>query len=173
MIATAVRSAAKIDWSKLSVSVPQETAASLQAFRKRNEEVKRLLNELKSQPTAVDFAHYRSTLKNQSIVDQAEKALGGFKPVAYNLDAQLQAIDQFEAKAVQKAQSTVQKIDAELKDLQVTLDNIQSSRPIEQLTVDDIIAAKPDLTTEVENMVQKGQYTIPGYKDKFGDISYF
>ncbi|ORX43996.1 mitochondrial ATP synthase [Hesseltinella vesiculosa] len=173
MIATAVRSAAKLDWSKLTVSVPQETAASLQAFRKRNEEVKRVLNELKSQPTTVDFAHYRSTLKNQAIIDRAEKAVSGFKPVAYNLDAQLKAIDQFEAKAVQKAQTTVQKIDAELKDLQVTLDNIQNSRPIEQLTVDDIIAAKPELTTNVENMVQKGQYTIPGYKDKFGDMSYF
>jgi F-type H+-transporting ATPase subunit d len=100
MIASAVRSAAKVDWTKLSVSLPQETVASLQAFRKRNEEVKRVLDELKNQPTAVDFAHYRSTLKNQKIVDQAEKALKDFKPVTYNLDAQLKAIDQFQAKAV-------------------------------------------------------------------------
>ncbi|KAI9300494.1 hypothetical protein BJ944DRAFT_272950 [Cunninghamella echinulata] len=173
MFPTLVRSAGKLDWSKLSVSLPQETAASLQAFRKRNEEVKRVLSELKAQSTTVDFAHYRSTLKNQSIVDQAEKAVKDFKPVTYNLDAQLKAIDQFEAKAVQKAQSTVQKIDAELKDLEATLSNIQNSRPIDQLTVDDIINAKPDLTTNVEKMVQEGKFTVPGYKEKFGDISYF
>ncbi|ORZ13507.1 hypothetical protein BCR42DRAFT_452850 [Absidia repens] len=173
MFATTVRSAAKVDWTKLNVSLPQETASSLQAFRKRHDEVKRVLAELQAQTTAVDFAHYRSTLKNQKIVDQAEKSLKDFKPVTYNLDAQLKAIDQFEAKAVQKAQSTVQKIDAELKDLQATLQNIQNSRPIEQLTVDDIITAKPDLTTNVEKMLENGKFNVPGYKEKFGDISYF
>ncbi|KAG0167938.1 ATP synthase d subunit [Apophysomyces sp. BC1034] len=173
-MASTVRAAAKqLDWSKLTVSLPQETAASLQAFRKRNDEVKRLLSELKQQPTSVDFGHYRKVLKNQSIVDQAEKAVTGFKPVAYNLDAQLKAIDQFEAKAVSKAETTVKQIDAELKDLQATLSNIQDSRPIEQLTVDDIVVAKPEITKNIEDMLQKGKFTIPGYKEKFGDMSYF
>lgn len=98
-MASSVRAAA-INWSKLSVTLPQETVASLQAFRKRNDEVKRILGELKEQNTTVDFAHYRKVLKNQGIVEQAEKAVSGFKPVAYNLDAQLSAIDQFESKAV-------------------------------------------------------------------------
>lgn len=98
-MATSIRAAA-INWSKLSVTLPQETVVSLQAFRKRNDEVKRVLAELKEQNTTVDFARYRKVLKNQGIIDQAEKAVGGFKPVAYNLDAQLSAIDQFEAKAV-------------------------------------------------------------------------
>lgn len=96
---SAVRAAA-INWSKLSVTLPQETVASLQAFRKRNEEVQRVLADLKEQTTTVDFSRYRKVLKNQAIIDQAEKAISGFKPVAYNLDAQLAAIDQFEAKAV-------------------------------------------------------------------------
>ncbi|KAI9490398.1 hypothetical protein BDB00DRAFT_790306 [Zychaea mexicana] len=169
-----LRAAAKqIDWSKLSSSLPQETVVSLQAFRKRNDEAKRLLNELKEQSTTVDFAHYRKVLKNQGIVDQAEKAVQGFKPVAYNLDAQLKAIDQFESKAVERATTTVQKIDAELKDLQATLGNIEGSRPIEQLTVDDIIIAKPEITKDIEAKLQKGQYSVPGYKERFGDMSYF
>jgi F-type H+-transporting ATPase subunit d len=100
-MATSLRAAAKtIDWTKLSTSLPQETVVSLQAFRKRNDEVKRVLAELKDQSTAVDFAHYRKVLKNQAVVEQAEKAVSGFKPVAFNLDAQLNAIDQFENKAV-------------------------------------------------------------------------
>jgi F-type H+-transporting ATPase subunit d len=103
MMASTVRAATKtLDWTKLSVSLPQETVASLQAFRKRNDEVKRVLGELKEQTTSVDFAHYRKVLKNQSVVDQAEKAVSGFKPVAYNLEAQLNAINQFESKAVSR-----------------------------------------------------------------------
>ncbi|KAI8877340.1 mitochondrial ATP synthase, partial [Backusella circina FSU 941] len=173
-MATSLRAAAKtIDWTKLSTSLPQETVASLQAFRKRNDEVKRVLGELKEQTTSVDFAHYRKVLKNQAVVDQAEKAVSGFKPVAFNLDAQLSAIDQFENKAVAKAENTVKQIEAELKDLHATLGNIEGSRPIEQLTVDDIIVAKPEITKNIEDMLQKGKFTIPGYKEKFGDISYF
>lgn len=98
-MASSVRAAA-INWSKLNVTLPQETVASLQAFRKRNDEVKRVLAELKEQTTTVDFAHYRKVLKNQNIVDQAEKAVTNFKPVSYNLDAQLNVINQFESKAV-------------------------------------------------------------------------
>ncbi|KAI9354193.1 hypothetical protein BD770DRAFT_325020 [Pilaira anomala] len=171
-MASSVRAAA-INWSKLSVTLPQETVVSLQAFRKRNDEVKRVLAELKEQNTTVDFSRYRKVLKNQGIIDQAEKAVSGFKPVAYNLEAQLSAIDQFEAKAVSKAQKTVQQIEHELKDLHATLSNIEGSRPIEQLTVDDIVVAKPEITKNIEESLKKGNFSIPGYKEKFGDISYF
>ncbi|CAO3598160.1 unnamed protein product [Absidia cylindrospora] len=102
MMASTVRAAAKqLDWSKLSASLPQETVASLQAFKKRNDEVKRVLNELQAQLPL-------STLPIT--------AVQGFKPVAYNLDGQLKAIDQFETKAVEKAKTTVQQIDVQLKD---------------------------------------------------------
>ncbi|CAO3608756.1 unnamed protein product [Cunninghamella echinulata] len=149
MMATTVRAAAKqLDWAKLSSSLPQETVASLQAFRKRNEEVKRVLSELKAQTTTVDFAHYKCFEKQNS------------KAQYFNT-------------GVEKAKNTVQQIEAELKDFNATLGNIQGSRPIEQLTVDDIIAAKPELVKNVETMVEKGQFSVPGYKEKFGDISYF
>ncbi|CAM0140918.1 ATP synthase d subunit [Umbelopsis sp. WA50703] len=172
-MATARAAVRTIDWSKLTVSLPKETVASLQAFRKRNDEARRILDDLKQQRTDVDFEHYRKALKNQNIVEDAQKALTGFKPTTYNIDAQLKAIDQFEAKAVSKAESTVQQIDAELKDLNATLANIEQSRPIESLTVDDIIAAKPEIIQDVEKSLEKGQFSVPGYKEKFGDISYF
>lgn len=53
-----------------------------------------------NQPTTVDFAHYRSVLKNQAIVDEAEKLLKEFKPITYDVSATLKAIETFEAKAV-------------------------------------------------------------------------
>jgi F-type H+-transporting ATPase subunit d len=106
-MATARAAVKQIDWSKLSVSLPKETVVSLHAFRKRNDEARRVLAELKQQRTDVDFDHYRKALKNQSIIDDAQKALNGFKPATYNLDAQLQAINQFEAKAVSSIMSTI------------------------------------------------------------------
>jgi F-type H+-transporting ATPase subunit d len=58
------------------------------------------LQALKEQKVDVDFSHYKSVLKNQSVVSQAEKILKDFKPVTYDVSAHLKAIDAFEAKAV-------------------------------------------------------------------------
>jgi F-type H+-transporting ATPase subunit d len=106
-----------------------------------------------SQPTTVDFAHYRNTLKNTAIVDEAEKLLKDFKPVTYDVNAHVKAIETFEAKAVRsaflalgvanvilfykvaKAEEAEVKIESELKTLQQTLADIEEARPFDQLTV--------------------------------------
>lgn len=44
---------------------------------------------------------------------------------------------------------------------------------MDMIQVDDIIIAKPEITKEIEEKLQKGEYTVKGYKERFGDISYF
>jgi len=94
--------ATHIDWTKLTTSLglKTETVAALGAFRKRNEEARRVLGDLQEQKTAVDFAHYRKILKNQAVVDDLEKAFKSFKPASYDVQAQIKSIDAVEAKAV-------------------------------------------------------------------------
>lgn len=48
----------------------------------------------------VDFAHYKKVLKNQEVVSELEKTFNNFKPVDYDVAAQLKAIDSFQGKAV-------------------------------------------------------------------------
>jgi len=110
-------------------------------------------------------------LKNQAIVDEAEKTLKEFKPVTYDVNTHIKAIETFEAKAVAKAKETEQKIDVELKQLQETLDNIEQARPFDQLTVDEVSKAHPRIVETVETMLKKGKWTVPGYKEKFGDLN--
>ena len=132
------RSAAlKVDWAKISTSLGLKgsTAASLQAFKKRNDDARRKLNLLQSQPQNVDFASFRSQLSNQAIVDEVEAHLKGFKPATYDLGRQLKAIDAFEAQAVKQAEETKGKVDEQLNDLERTLKNIEETRSIDELTV--------------------------------------
>ena len=77
-----------------------ETVAALQAFRKRHADAQRVHAQLSSQPTTIDLTHYRSILKNKAIVDDAEKLLSEFKPVTYEVNTHVKAIETFEAKAV-------------------------------------------------------------------------
>lgn len=132
------RSAAlKIDWAQVTTSLGLrgQTAASLQAFKKRNDDVRRKVQQLSQQSTQVDFAHYRSVLKNQAIVDEIEKRFAAFKPATYDVSRQLKAIDAFEVEAVKNAEATKNQVDMTLKDLQKTLENIETARPFEDLTV--------------------------------------
>lgn len=132
------RSAAlKLDWAHISSSLGLrgQTAASLQAFKKRNEDARRRLQVLSSAAQTVDFAQYRAQLKNQSVVDEMERQLQNFKPKTYDVERQVRAIEKFEAQAVRNAQDTKGKVDEELGALDRTLANIEGARSVEELTV--------------------------------------
>ncbi|KAJ5980205.1 ATP synthase subunit d [Penicillium waksmanii] len=160
----AARSAAlKIDWAKVSTSLGLrgQTAASLQSFKKRNDDARRKVQVLSEQPQAVDFSHYRKVLKNQAIVDEIENHFKNFKPASYDVSRQLKAIDAFESQAVQNAEQTKGKIDSELINLQKTLDNIETARPFEDLTVDEVAAAQPEIDEKTSSLVSKGKWMPP------------
>ncbi|KAF8204851.1 hypothetical protein BJ912DRAFT_1018125 [Pholiota molesta] len=165
--------AVAVDFSRIysSLGLGKETISALQAFRKRHSEAQRLQSSYSSLPSTVNFDHYRSVLKNQAIVDEAEKIFKDFKPVTYDVNAHVKAIETFEATAVAKAQETEAKIDVELKELKETLANIEQARPFEQLTADDVGKAHPRIVEAVETMLKKGKWSVPGYKEKFGDLN--
>jgi len=172
-MATQKAAAVAVDFTRIysSLGLGRETVSALQAFRKRNGEAHRLQAHYASQPTNVDLSHYRSVLKNKAIVDEAEKLLKDFKPVTYDVNEHVKAIETFEAKAVEKAKETEQKIDVELQELQATLANIEEARPFEQLTAQDVGKAHPRIVEAVDTMLKKGKWTVPGYKEKFGDLN--
>ncbi|GAB7342019.1 hypothetical protein MBLNU457_g0308t1 [Dothideomycetes sp. NU457] len=165
--------ASKIDWTRLGtqLGLKGNTANALVAFKKRNDDARRKVQLLSEQPQTVDFGHYRSILKNQAIVDDLEKQFNAFAPKKYDVNRQIKAIETFEAQAVKAAEETKGKVDEELKDLEKTLKNIETARPFEDLTVDEVVAARPDIDQRVEQLVSKGRWQVPGYKEKFGDLS--
>ncbi|KAK4192483.1 ATP synthase subunit D [Podospora australis] len=170
----APRSAAlKVDWAKITTSLGLrgQTVAGLQAFKKRNDDVRRKVQQLQELPTKVDFAQYRAVLKNKAIVDEIEKRFNAFKPATYDLNRQLKAIEVFEVEAIKNAEATREKVDLELKDLEKTLQNIESARAFEDLTVDEVAAAEPSIDEKTAKLVSKGRWGVPGYKEKFGDLS--
>ncbi|KAI8854178.1 hypothetical protein BC829DRAFT_424533 [Chytridium lagenaria] len=162
---SAARSAVtKIDWAALGSKLKPETVAAVNAFRRRHADLVKTVSELKEQNTTINFEQYRSVLKNQKVVNDAEKAFAAFKPATYDLSEQLRIIQQQEAKATQK------KVNVELLELNELLTNIETARPVDQLTVDDVAKAYPELDAIVEKMIKRGQWTVPGYYERFGEF---
>lgn len=92
--------ARNVNWSALSSKLKPDTVASINAFRRRHADLQKTLLELKEQDKAIDFAHYRSVLKNAGVVANAEKAFSTFKPVTYDLGEQLKVIEEAQMHAV-------------------------------------------------------------------------
>ncbi|PGH34150.1 ATP synthase subunit D, mitochondrial [[Emmonsia] crescens] len=169
------RSAAlKLDWAKVTTSLGLrgQTATSLAAFKKRNDDARRKVQVLSEQPQTIDFEHYRSVLKNQAIVDELEQHFKAFKPTTFDVNRQLKAIEAFEAQAMKGAEETKGKVELELQSLEKTLANIETARPFEDLTVDEISEARPDIIEKTSQLVSKGKWMPPGYKERFGDLSF-
>ncbi|ORX73555.1 mitochondrial ATP synthase [Linderina pennispora] len=154
-----------INWPVVSsvLSKHTEITKSLGSFRKAYEEAERQLTVLKEADRPVDFAHYRSVLKNKEIVDKLEKLANAQKVAKVDLAEQLKTIAAFEAKAVASAELYVKETEANL--------NIETARPITQLTVDDVVKAKPEVVQRTEEMVKKGQFTVEGYDERFPNLS--
>ncbi|KAL9614564.1 MAG: hypothetical protein Q9167_000933 [Letrouitia subvulpina] len=132
------RSAAlKIDWNNVTtkLGLKGSTAASLQAFKKRNDDARRKVALLRSQSQTVDFAHYRGSIANSAAVNEVEQQFKNFTPKTYDLERQLKMIETFEVQAIKGAEETQSKVNQELRELDVTLKNVMEARPFEEMTV--------------------------------------
>ncbi|KAI5299491.1 GAL4 enhancer protein [Ascosphaera pollenicola] len=170
----ATRSAAtKLDWAKVSssLSLRGQTATSLQAFKKRNDDARRKVQALSEAPVGVDFAHYRSVLSNKAVVDKIEAQFKAYKPASFDLGRQLKAIEAFEAQALKGAEETKTNVVSELKKLEETLAKIETARPLQELTVEEVNAAEPEVLKKTEQLVSQGRWMPPGYQEKFGNLA--
>ncbi|KAJ2341522.1 ATP synthase d subunit, partial [Coemansia sp. RSA 2673] len=52
-----------------------------------------------------------------------------------------------------------------------TVANIETARPVTQLTVEDVVKAKPDVVQYTEEMVKQGKFTVDGYDERFPSLS--
>jgi hypothetical protein len=167
------RAAAKLDWSKIpsQLGLRGSTASSLSAFKKRHDDARRRVQVLSEAPSSVDFAYYRSVLKNTAVIDEIEEYYKTFTAKTYDVSKQIKAIESFESVAMKNAEETKGKVEVELRSLEKALGDIEGARPWEETTVQEIIKAAPEIDQYVERMVKKGRWMPPGYTDKFPNLS--
>lgn len=156
----------KVDFVKLQQKLKPETWASVQSFRTRHAQLQKSLNELKDSSAEINFDAYK-VLKNQSVVEEAKKALSSQKILKFHSEKQLKEIEKAREAAVEVAKKTEQSIQAEMSELKVLQKDIETARPIAELTVDDVAKAYPELDKTVEKMALRGQWRVPGYYEKY------
>ncbi|KAI8871866.1 mitochondrial ATP synthase [Ramicandelaber brevisporus] len=168
-----LRAAQRIDWLKLTTSkhFSRDTLTQLSAFRKRFDEVQRQLQTLESTKTAIDFDGYRKVLSNKKVVDEVEAATKAFKPTEYDVAGRLKVVSAFEQTATEQTTTKVAEIKNSLKDLEEAIANIETARPVHQITAEDVIKANPKILEATQEAINKGDWNVPGYTEKFGNMS--
>ena len=80
------------------------------------------------------------------------------------MSKQIKAIESFEQIAIQNATETKEKVEVELRSLQKALQDIEGARSWEDLTVDEVVEAAPEIDKYTEELVKKGRWMPPGYQ---------
>lgn len=164
------KAASSVNWGAVTSKLKPETVAALNAFRRRHADLTKQIQELRESQVNLDFDNYRKILKNKKVVSDAETAFNKFSPATIDLSDILKKIEKQESVAVSQAKKAVEKVHGELGELNELLSNIETARPVEQLTVEDVANAMPELDATVEKMAKRGQWRVPGYYEKFGEF---
>ncbi|TPX38592.1 hypothetical protein SeMB42_g06646 [Synchytrium endobioticum] len=164
------KAASSVNWSSVTSKLKPETVAALNAFRRRHADLTKQVQEFREQQISIDFGSYQKVLQNKKVVADAERAFTKFSPATIDLSDIIRKIETQESAAVAQAEKTVQSLHGELNELNDLLTNIETARPVEQLTVQDVIKAMPELDATVEKMAKRGQWRVPGYYEKFGEF---
>lgn len=102
-------------------------------------------------------------LKNTAVIDEIEQYFKTFQPKTYDVDKQVRSIEAFEQIAVKNAEDTKSKVEVELKSLEKALGDIEGARPWDEMTVDEVTKAAPEIDEYTERLVKKGRWMPPGY----------
>ena len=126
--------ASKVQWSQIAARVRPETQLGLTLFRKRHQNLSKQLLALQDLPTTIDFSAY-AHLKNYHVVAAAQKTMASFTPDPYDLKQQLKVIDEAHARETKLAQQTQDSVKAQIKEMNVLLENIKNAKSLDEMTV--------------------------------------
>lgn len=86
------------------------------------------------------------------------------------IGASADAFYEWQVQAVRSAEETSRLVESELKDLAATLKNIETARPFEECTTDDVQKAEPEIERKVEHMVKNHRWMPAGYRVYFSPL---
>ena len=150
------------------MQLSKETLQKVALFKGKHLQLKKELQELKEFKKLNTSAY---SLQNTELLKKAQFQLDGFKPLKLDLEPTLKSIESAKKQHLKLANETLAKIQKEQQELKELLVNIENAKSIDQLTVDDIALAYPELDKTVEKMTKRGQWRVPGYYEKFGEFS--
>lgn len=138
-----------IDWAKLSGSIPAEARGDFNQFRGRYEMFLARVNAYPETPQPIEWEHFKQGISKPGFVDSFQKQYEALE-VPYPADTTSKELAERQKEVNLEAQNVIAQSKLRAEELQKELDSIRAQKPLEDMTIDEYLADKPELREKAE-----------------------
>ncbi|XP_003389325.1 PREDICTED: ATP synthase subunit d, mitochondrial-like [Amphimedon queenslandica] len=149
-----------VDWAKITDVVSAETKVPILALKGRFEARQARLNSYPDHLQPIDWSHYKDAIKKPGLVDDFQKQYSALKvpypPDTFSeeLTKKLERIEKRSLEAIKNAKETSEQLTKELE-------AIKAQKPLEEMTVDEYLADKPELKKKIDEDTYNYNWYLP------------
>eukprot|EP00053_Salpingoeca_punica_P001841 m.35135 g.35135 ORF g.35135 m.35135 type:complete len:157 (-) comp11249_c0_seq1:194-664(-) len=145
------------DWAAIANRLPKTSRAELASLRTAYVAVQTSLSKLSAEPQPIDWQWYKSQIKAPEYVDSLKAEYEALQ-FTYPEDKISAAINANEKEAADKSAKLLAEVDQKIASLKAQLAAVKAERPLEEVTVNEFLADKPEWRKEFDKETEKNNY---------------
>eukprot|EP00045_Choanoeca_perplexa_P022286 m.8973 g.8973 ORF g.8973 m.8973 type:complete len:158 (-) comp9333_c0_seq1:163-636(-) len=145
------------DWAAIMARVPKSARAEVAALRAAYGSVQTGLNKTAAEAAPVDWAHYKSVISAPGYVDTIQSTFDGIK-IEYPADKLSSTLAEQQKAAEAEAKQVAANAEKRIAELESQLNAIRAEKPLDEVTVDEYLADKPEWQREFKSEIAEHKY---------------
>eukprot|EP00043_Microstomoeca_roanoka_P020717 m.253783 g.253783 ORF g.253783 m.253783 type:complete len:158 (+) comp17396_c0_seq1:58-531(+) len=146
-----------IDWASIVARLPSYNAPEIALVQDKYNSVKSGLSRLPEAPPAINWDKYAQMISYKGFVADVRKQYES-KTFKYPADTASATISADEQVAVTRAKELVQAAEKNIAELEQQLAALKSEKPLDQVTVDEVLANKPEWKRRFREEIEAGKW---------------
>eukprot|EP00730_Choanoeca_flexa_P008600 TRINITY_DN12510_c3_g1_i6.p1 TRINITY_DN12510_c3_g1~~TRINITY_DN12510_c3_g1_i6.p1 ORF type:complete len:158 (+),score=52.44 TRINITY_DN12510_c3_g1_i6:2-475(+) len=145
------------DWAAIMARVPVSARAEVASLRASYSSVQAALSDTSAEPSAIDWAHHKSVINAPGFVDTIKAEFDAIK-IEYPADTLSSQIDQEQKAAEAAAKNVIASAESRIAELEAQLAAIRAEKPLDEVTVDEYLADKPEWQRQFKAEIAEHKY---------------
>ncbi|KAI6661951.1 ATP synthase, H+ transporting, mitochondrial F0 complex-like protein [Oopsacas minuta] len=137
------------DWSRILSRVPKEARGDYMSLRAKYESLQTQNTNYTERPTTIDWSFYQTNVSKSAIVADFKKQFDQLK-IQFPKDTESDKIEQKKVEMEKEAVRLLEESKQRAEEYKAEVVRINNMKPIEDMTVDEYLADKPDLERQID-----------------------
>eukprot|EP00037_Helgoeca_nana_P031933 m.411312 g.411312 ORF g.411312 m.411312 type:complete len:159 (-) comp28626_c0_seq1:166-642(-) len=147
------------DFVKISDALPTSLRAQLNGLRSQYSATQTKLTALSAEPETIDWAKYNTSVTSPDFVNDMKDSYTLASKVEYPADQYGALIASAEKSALAEATKLVEASKVKVAELEARLAAMKAEKPLDEITVDEFLATKPELASKIDEEIKNHNYT--------------
>ena len=149
-----------VNWVKITDVLSAEAKVPVLALKGRFEARQARLSAYPDQLQPIDWSYYKDSIKRPGLVEDFEKQYAALK-VPYPPDTFSKELTEKFERAEKMSLDAIKESKETLERLTKELETIKAQKPIEEMTVDEYLADKPELKKKIDEDTYNYNWYLP------------